>query len=89
LRNEDGQPRGYAMITRDITERRRQHKEIEQRDAQLNGFFSNAPVGLAIIGKDLRFQRINGPFCKLNGLPPPSRTCPLSRAARSETVLRA
>jgi len=70
LRNENGQPRGYAMITRDITERRRQRQEIDQRDAQLNGFFSNAPVGLAIIGKDLRFQRINGPFSKLNGLPP-------------------
>jgi PAS domain S-box-containing protein len=74
LRNEDGQPRGYAMITRDITERRRQRQEIEQRDAQLNGFFSNAPVGLAIIGEDLRFQRINGPFSKLNGLPPEVNT---------------
>ena len=74
LRNDDGQPRGYAMITRDITERRRQRQEIEQRDAQLNGFFSNAPVGLAIIGKDLRFQRINGPFSKLNGLPPEVNT---------------
>ena len=74
LRTEDGQPRGYAMITRDITERRRQRQEIEQRDAQLNGFFSNAPVGLAIIGKDLRFHRINGPFSKLNGLPPEVNT---------------
>ena len=74
LRSDDGQPRGYAMITRDITERRRHHEEIEQRDAQLNGFFVNAPVGLAIIGNDLRFQRINGPFSKLNGLPPEVNT---------------
>ncbi len=65
-----GHPNGYALITRDITERRRQQREIEQRDAQLNAFFSNAPVGLAIIDKDLRFQRINGPFSKLNGLSP-------------------
>ena len=68
LRNEQGEPRGYAVITRDITERRRQHDEIQQREAQLNAFFSNAPVGLAIIDKDLRFQRINGPFAELNGL---------------------
>ena len=74
LRNDDGQPRGYAMITRDITERRKQREEIEQRDAQLNGFFSNAPVGLAIIDKDLLFHRINGPFSKLNGLPPEANT---------------
>ena len=68
LRNEQGQPGGYAVITRDITERRRQREEIEQREEQLNAFFSNAPVGLAIIDKDLRFQRINGPFAELNGL---------------------
>jgi PAS domain S-box-containing protein len=68
LRNGDGQPRGYALITRDITERRQHLKEIEQRDAQLNAFFSNAPVGLAIIDKNLRFQRMNEPFSKLNRL---------------------
>jgi PAS domain S-box-containing protein len=68
LRNEQGQPRAYAVITRDITERRQQREEIKQREAQLNAFFSNAPVGLAIIDKDLLFQRINGPFAELNGL---------------------
>jgi PAS domain S-box-containing protein len=70
LKSADGQPRGYALITRDITERRRQQKEIEERNAQINAFFSNAPVGLAIIDKDLRFQRINEPFSRLNGLSP-------------------
>jgi len=70
LRDAYGQPRGYALITRDITERRRQQEEISQREAQLDAFFSNAPVGLAIIDKDLRFQKINGPFSKLNGLSP-------------------
>src|SRR5208283_3450526 len=68
LRDEQGEPRGYAVITRDITERRQQRAEIEQREAQLNAFFSNAPVGLAIIDKDLHFQRINGPFAELNEL---------------------
>jgi hypothetical protein len=52
----------------------KKYEEIEQRDAQLNGFFVNAPVGLAIIGNDLRFQRINGPFSKLNGLLPEVNT---------------
>ncbi len=68
LRNEQGQPRGFAVITRDITERKQQREEIERREAQLNAFFSNAPVGLAIIDKDLYFQRINAPFAQLNGL---------------------
>jgi len=68
LRSEQGQPRGYAVITRDITERRQQREEIERREQQLDAFFSNAPVGLAIIDKELHFQRINEPFAKLNGL---------------------
>lgn len=74
LRDEDGQPRGYALITRDITERRQQREEIKQREAQLNAFFLNAPMGLAIVNKDLRFQRINGPFSQLNGLAPGENT---------------
>lgn len=70
LRDAVGQPRGYALVTRDITERRQQQMEISRREAVLEAFFSNAPVGLAIIGDDLRFQRINGPFSVLNGLSP-------------------
>jgi PAS domain S-box-containing protein len=70
LRNAVGQSRGYALIIRDISERRRQQDEILQRDKLLDAFFSNAPVGLAIIDHDLHFQRINGPFSKLNGLTP-------------------
>jgi PAS domain S-box-containing protein len=70
LRDAAGQSRGYALIIRDVTERRQQQEEILQRDAQLDGFFSNAPVGLAIIDRELHFQRINGPFSKLNGLTP-------------------
>ncbi len=68
LRNEQGQPRGYAVITRDITERKQQREEIERREQQLGAFFSNAPVGLAIVDKELHFQRINEPFAQLNGL---------------------
>jgi|HubBroStandDraft_4_1064222.scaffolds.fasta_scaffold00528_12 PAS domain S-box-containing protein len=68
LRNEQGQPRGYAVITRDVTERRQQREEIDRREQQLDAFFSNAPVGLAIIDKELHFQRINEPFAKINGL---------------------
>jgi PAS domain S-box-containing protein len=70
LRNEAGQPHGYSVITRDITERRKQEEELTKREAQLDAFFSNASVGLAIIDKDLRFERINEPFSALNGLTP-------------------
>lgn len=68
LRGDQAEPRGYAVITRDITERKLHREEIQQREAQLNAFFTNAPVGLAVLDKDLYFQRINRPFAELNGL---------------------
>ena len=74
LRDQAGEPRGYALITRDITERRQQREEIKQREAQLNAFFSNAPVGLAIIDKEMRFQRINEPFSQLTDSAPGENT---------------
>ena len=94
LRNEAGQPHGYSVITRDITERRKQEEEIMQREAQLNAFFSNASVGLAIIDKDLRFQRINAPFSLLNGLQPGAnagahvRDVVKNLAAKIEPIIR-
>jgi PAS domain S-box-containing protein len=94
LRNERGEPRGFAVITRDITERKRQREEIEQRESQLDAFFSNAPVGLAIIDKDLRFLRINGPFAELNGLDPrnqvgkPLRAVIADLSSQTEPILR-
>ena len=87
LKDANGEPQGFALITRDITERRRHQQEIEQRDAQLNGFFSNAPVGLAIIGNDLRFRRINVPFSRLNGLAPEANTGHHVREVTSELGL--
>ena len=84
LRNALGESRGYALIIRDITERRRQQEEILARDKLLDAFFSNAPVGLAIIGHDLRFQRINEPFSKLNGLTPEENKGQYVREVTSE-----
>ena len=94
LRNDQGIPRGYAVITRDITERRRQREEIEHRETQLDAFFSNAPVGLAIIDKDLCFQRINEPFAELNRLDPrdqlgkPLRAVIADLSSQLEPILR-
>ena len=94
LRNEQGQPRGYAVITRDITERKQQREEIERREVQLNAFFSNAPVGLAILDKELRFQRINAPFAQINGLDSreqvgkPLRDVIADLSAQTEPLLR-
>jgi PAS domain S-box-containing protein len=57
---------------RDITERKVLEGEIALREARLNAFFSNAPVGMAILDEGLRFVQINEPLAAINGLPAPA-----------------
>jgi PAS domain S-box-containing protein len=54
---------------RDITERKVLEGEIALREARLNAFFSNAPVGMAILDERLRFAQINEPLAAMNGQP--------------------
>ncbi|WP_017715993.1 PAS domain S-box protein [Kamptonema formosum] len=53
---------------RDITERKVLEGEIALREARLNAFFSNAPVGMSILDQGLRFVQINEPLAEIDGL---------------------
>ncbi|NJN07422.1 MAG: PAS domain S-box protein [Richelia sp. RM1_1_1] len=53
---------------RDITERKILEKEVALREARLNAFFSNAPVGLNIVDTELRFIQINELLAEINGI---------------------
>jgi PAS domain S-box-containing protein len=57
---------------RDITERKVLEGEIALREARLNAFFSNAPVGMSILDEGLRFVQINEPLAAMNGQPAPA-----------------
>jgi len=38
--------------------------------AELEGIYANAPVGLCVLDRMLRFQRVNARLAEMNGLPP-------------------
>jgi PAS domain S-box-containing protein len=65
----DGSYYGRICYFRDITERKTLEKELAVREARLNAFFSNAPVGMAIFNRQLQYMQINEPLAQINGVP--------------------
>jgi PAS domain S-box-containing protein len=76
VRDGKGDPLGIAGINMDITTRkqieedlRRSKREARARFRELKALYQNAPVGLALLDRDLKFLRINEALARLNGLP--------------------
>ena len=53
---------------RDIQERKILERELALREARLNAFFSNAPIGLTIVDRELQFVQINELLAEINGV---------------------
>ena len=53
---------------RDITQSKILEREVALREARLNAFFSNAPIGLNIVDRELRFVQINELLAEINGV---------------------
>jgi len=68
LHNEDGELQGYAKVTQDISELKQAEDALRHREQVLDAFFRTSPVGLAILGRDLRFQRVNRTLAAINGI---------------------
>lgn len=72
LQETEGQPRVIAGIVRDFTTRKEAvdaleaaQMDAENRAAELEHIYANAPIGLAVIGRDYRLQQANGFIAKL------------------------
>ncbi|MDQ5823556.1 MAG: PAS domain S-box protein [Chloroflexota bacterium] len=64
---EDGQLRGFAKVTRDLTERRRVEEELRQSEELFRQTFDHAPIGMSMVGLDYKFLRANTTFCDMLG----------------------
>jgi two-component system, cell cycle sensor histidine kinase and response regulator CckA len=67
LRDAAGEVVGITCASTDVTERKASEKAIHDREAQLNAFFDSSPAGMALLGTDLRFLRVNEPLARING----------------------
>ena len=66
----DGAGRWFvAGVGLEITERMRAQAEARQRLREIEDLYRNAPVGLCVLDRDLRWVRINERLAALNGIP--------------------
>jgi PAS domain S-box-containing protein len=75
IRDAAGMPMGIAGITMDVTARKRIEEELRRnqrvaraRFRELKALYQSAPVGLALLDRDLKFVRVNEALAAINGL---------------------
>lgn len=69
LRDATGAIRATLGITRDVTARRAERNALAERLSELEQAYRTAPVGLALLDRDLRYLRINERLAAINGRP--------------------
>ncbi|HET6689291.1 MAG TPA: PAS domain S-box protein [Miltoncostaeaceae bacterium] len=67
LRASDGAPVALLSTTRDMRRRRAADEALRRATEQFTSAFAHAPIGMAIVGVDGRFLRVNRALCDLVG----------------------
>ncbi|WP_293472459.1 PAS domain S-box protein [Phenylobacterium sp.] len=76
VRDAGGQPLHIVSQVQDLTAQRAAEEALRERGAQLReqaelfeSSFDNAPIGMALVGTDGSFLRINDAFCRITDYP--------------------
>jgi PAS domain S-box-containing protein len=67
IRTSTGQIAGVTVFGSDVTERKHAEAMIQEQLAEITNYYDNAPVGLAVFDKELRYRRINHLLADANG----------------------
>jgi diguanylate cyclase (GGDEF)-like protein/PAS domain S-box-containing protein len=67
IADEQGQPMGAALVLHDMRERVAAEQRLARSEHRFRSAFDNAPLGLALVGPDNRFARVNHALCALLG----------------------
>ncbi len=65
--DDEGKTIGAAMISRDVSERKRIERELQESEARFRASFERAPIGVALADADFRFLKVNQAFCDMLG----------------------
>ncbi|WP_313169339.1 two-component system response regulator [Massilia oculi] len=67
--DEHAQPMGTAIVLHDERERVAAELRLAHSEQRFRSAFDNAPLGLALVGRDNRYVRVNRAMCRLLGAP--------------------
>ena len=72
----DDQTGYWVAVIRDMTEKQNYERALRESErfarkqlAELDTLYGTAPIGLAMLSRDLRFVRVNQRLAKINGIP--------------------
>ncbi|MBA2389530.1 MAG: PAS domain S-box protein [Geodermatophilaceae bacterium] len=67
LRDTDGAIIAGMGFTQDVTSARRSERAMRESEDRFRSAFDNAPIGMALIALDGRFEQVNQALCELTG----------------------
>src|SRR5918997_208079 len=69
VRDTEGEPLYFVSQIQDVTERKRAESALTQSEQRFRGSFERAATGMAVVGTDGRFLRVNRSLCEILGYP--------------------
>jgi len=69
LRGKNREVLGCVVTLTDMTARKQAEEKTKKQAMEIEQLYHNAPVGLCMLDKDLRFLRINERMAEMNGIP--------------------
>ncbi len=67
-RTHDNRIQGVVVTFVDVTQLRNSEAAARQRLTEIEGVYENAPIGLCVLDRDLRYLRINERLAEINGV---------------------
>jgi PAS domain-containing protein len=67
LLDDNGRPQGAVAVLSDVTASRQAESELRESEERFRRVFEEGPLGLALVGKDYRFVKVNSALCQMVG----------------------